>query len=105
MDTELELWIGLVELRPFDKKAYGAAGSFTNIITWASNIAEFRQKAETIAATMELFVVDVEDAEPYLKRLQTNEVTEEIEGMASRAEGNPNAIVYGTFYRYPRDEA
>lgn len=105
MDTKLELWIGLVELRPFDKKAYGADGSFTNIITWASNVAEFRQKAETIAATMDLFVVDVEDAEPYLKRLQAYEVTEEIEEMASRAASNPNAIVYGTFYRHLRDDA
>jgi len=103
--ADLELWIGLVELRPFDKKAYGAAGSFTNIITWASNVAEFRQKAEIIAATMNLFVVDVEDAQPYLKRAQAHEVTEEIEEMASRAEGNPNAIVYGIFYLYPRDEA
>jgi hypothetical protein len=34
-----------------------------------------------------------------------NGVTEEIEEMASRAEGKLNAIVYGTFYRYPRDDA
>jgi hypothetical protein len=54
LDATVELWVGLVELRPCDKKAYGVAGSFTNIITWAPNIAEFRQKAETIAATMEL---------------------------------------------------
>ena len=105
MDADLELWIGLVELRPFDKKAYGAAGSFTSIITWASNVVQFRQKAETIASTLGLFVVDVEYAEPYLERLQAHEVSEDVEGMASRAKGNPNAIVYGTFHRYRQDEA
>jgi hypothetical protein len=105
MKIKREIRIGLVELRPLDKKAYGAAGSFTNIVTWASNPAEFRKKAETIASTMDLFVLDIEDAEPYLNRNRPHEVSEEIEEIASRAESNPNAIIYGTFHRYSRDGA
>jgi hypothetical protein len=48
---QLELWLGLVELKPLDRKAYGAAGAFTNIVTWANDLEGFRRKADVIAAT------------------------------------------------------
>jgi hypothetical protein len=99
-----ELWIGLVELRPLDRKAYGAAGAFTNIVTWASDPQGFRCKAEVIAATLNMFVVDIEGAEPLARRTEKRSMTEEIEDMVSRAEYNPDAIVYGTFHQYLFDE-
>ena len=102
---KLELWIGLVELRPLNRTAYGAAGAFTNIVTWASDLEGFRKKAETIAATMDLFVVDVEGAEPLKERSKRVALTEEIDDMVLRAESNPDAIIYGTFHDYRRDEA
>jgi len=101
----LELWIGLVELKPLDRQAYGAAGAFTNIVTWANDAEGFRRKAEAIAATLDMFVTDVENAEPVAKRGEKSSVTEEIDDMISRAECNRDAIVYGTFHRYPFDEA
>ena|SRR2546427_12264005 len=100
-----ELWIGLVELRPLNRQAYGAAGAFTNIVTWASDVEGFRKKVEIIAATMDMYVADVEGAEPLTQRTKNWTLTEEIEDMVLRAESNPNAIVYGTFYRYPFDQA
>ncbi len=102
---QLELWIGLVELRPHDRRAYGAAGAFTNIITWASDQESFRQKAEIIASTLDMFVVDVEGAEPVAERAEKWSMTEETDDMIQRAEVNPDAIVYGTFHRYPHVEA
>jgi len=96
-----ELWIGLVEFKPLNKKNFGAAGAFTNLITWARNSLEFQKKAETIASTMELYVATIEDAEPWAQRIQRHSVSEELEDMVLRAETNPNAIVYGTFHRYP----
>jgi hypothetical protein len=103
--SRLELWIGVVELTPFNQMAYGAAGAFTNIVTWASDIEGFRQKAEVIAATMDMFVVDVEDVEPLAERTKKCTLGEEIADMVVRAEANPNAILYGTFHRYPFDDA
>jgi hypothetical protein len=100
-----ELWIGLVEVRPLDRDAYGAAGAFTNIITWASDAAEFRRKAETIAATLDLYVLDIEGEEPLTQRTKTWTPGDEVEDMIQRAETNPNAIVYGTFHRYRVDQA
>ena len=100
-----ELWIGVVELKPLDREEYGAAGAFTNIITWASNAMEFRKKAETIAATLNLYVFGIEREEPLAQRTNKYTVSDDIEDMIQRAESNPNAIVYGTFHRYPSNEA
>src|SRR5258708_5746547 len=80
-----ELWIGLVEVKPLDRKAYGAAGAFTNIVTWACDIEEFRKKTETIAATLDMFVVDVEGAAPLTERIKAWSLPEEIEDMVLRA--------------------
>src|SRR5947207_15433163 len=100
-----ELWIGLVDVKPLDRKAYGAAGAFTNIVTWACDIEEFRKKTETIAATLDMFVADIEEAAPLAERINAGSLPEEVEDMVLRAESNQNAIVYGTFHRYPFDEA
>ncbi len=100
---QAELWIGLVDLKPLDRKEYGAAGAFTNIVTWARDSDEFRRKAETIAATLDLYVAEIEDAGPLSDRIAKHSVSDEIEDMIRRAEFNPQAIVYGTFHRYPSD--
>ncbi len=100
-----ELWIGLVELKPLDRNVYGAAGAFTNIVTWASDVAGFRNKAETLATTIDMYVAGIDGAGPLAYRTAVGSLTEEIDDMVLRAEVNPNAIVYGTFHRYPFDEA
>jgi hypothetical protein len=100
-----ELWIGLVELKPLQRAAHDAAGAFTNIVTWASDIGEFRAKSEVIAAILDQYVIDVEQAEPLAERASKSELTEEVADMVLRAESNPEAIVYGTFHRYPFNEA
>jgi len=99
------LWIGLVEVTPLNRAAYGAAGAFTNIITWACDTEGFRQNADRIAATLDMYVANVEGVEPLSERSRRSTLTEEIEDMVRRAETNPDAIVYGTFHRYPFDEA
>jgi hypothetical protein len=105
MSQPPQLWIGLVELKPLNREEYGAAGAFTNIITWACNAVEFRKKAETIAGTMNLYVIGVEGEEPLSERTDRTAVSEDLEDMIQRAESNPDAIVYGTFHCYTHDEA
>lgn len=107
MDQKTELWIGMVHLKPLKENGLeGAAGAYTNIITWAYDSASFRKKAETIAATMDLYVVETEGAEPLFKKFGDFIIPdEELENMYSRAEQNPNAIVYGTFHQYSHDDA
>jgi hypothetical protein len=100
-----ELWIGLVELRPLNREGYGAAGAFTNIVTWACDAKEFRKKADRIAATLNLYVIGIEGEESLAQRTNKRILSGEIEDMILRAESNPSAIVYGTFHTYRSDEA
>ena len=102
---QLQLWIGLVDLRPFDRRSYGSAGAFTNIITWASDQESFRSKVENLASSLEMFVIAVEWAEAVAERAKKWNTTEEIDDMIQRAEVNPEAIIYGTFHQYLNDEA
>jgi hypothetical protein len=104
MSQQPELWIGLVEARALDRKAYGAAGAFTYIVTWACNAAQFRTKADTIIATLDLCVAGVEGEEPLAKWTEKRTPSQEIEDMIQRAEFNPNAIVWGTFHQYRVDQ-
>jgi hypothetical protein len=104
MPQQPELWIGLVEVRPLDPRAYGAAGAFTHIVTWASSAAEFRKKADTIIATLDLYVTSVEGEKPLEQWIEKRMPPEEIKDMIQRAEFNPNAIVWGTFHRYRVDQ-
>ena len=98
-----ELWSGLVELKPLNRAEYGAAGAFTNIVTWARDAREFRVKTDTIAATLNMYVAQVENVAPVGD--YSDDLPEEFEDMVRRAESNPNAIVYGTFHTYPHDHA
>jgi len=101
----IELWIGLAELKPLDRKAFGAGGAFTNIVASACSVEEFRKKASEIAAMLDMCVMEVDDAEPLSERRKKCSLTEEVDEMVMRAESDPNAIVYGTFHTYPFDEA
>jgi hypothetical protein len=106
MDGKTQLWIGLVHLKPLKKDALeGFAGAYTNIIAWAHDSASFQAKVETIATTIDLYVVEVEDEEPLSARTSRSSLSEELEDMKSRAELTPEAIVYGTFHQYPHDDA
>jgi hypothetical protein len=106
MHESTQLWIGLVHLKPLKKDALdGFAGAYTNIITWARDSASFQAKAETIATTMDLYVVEVEGEEPLSARTSRSGLSEELDDMRSRAELTPEAIVYGTFHQYLHDDA
>jgi len=105
MNLPSELWIGLVGLKPFDRKAFGAAGAFTNIVTWACDPEGFRRKAEIIADSLSMFVTEIEGAEPLAERAKRFTLTEEVDDMWVRAQANPDAIIHGTFHCYPFDEA
>jgi hypothetical protein len=101
-----ELWKGLVELRrlPHSDLLHDAAGAFTYIVTWASDAVEFREKAECLADSLGLYVFGVEHEHPVADDMDSA-VSEEIADLIERAESNPNAILYGTFHTYPRDQA
>jgi hypothetical protein len=103
-----ELWIGMVELKALPGSDYltDRAGAFTNIVTWASDAAEFRRNVALLAAKMQLYVVEIENEEPIADRERRGWVpSEEIEDVIQRARSNQNAIIYSTFHTYRFDTA
>ena len=105
-----QLWIGLVELRSADPTNHTlkeSKGAFVNVVTWAATADDYRRKAEMIAQGLGLFVAAIENEEPVaIRRDKAHGTFEgEIEDMISRAETNPNAIIYGTFHTFDRDDA
>jgi hypothetical protein len=111
--SKRELWMGLVHLKPIiprdwsrfdDGENENAAGAYSRIVTWASNPGEFRANAEKVATDCKLYVVDIENEKP-LSQVDPSELDEELEEIATRAESNQNAIIWGTFFTYPHEDA
>lgn len=106
-----QLWIGLVEVRQLggNSELLGDnKGAFVNVVTWAADAEQFRQNAELLITELGgLFVADVRDpASVNAKRARSGGGWDEsIEDLISRAQTNPNAIMYGTFHMFKKDDA
>ncbi len=108
MDTETEvesMWIGLLEVSPHEdaEALCEASGAFVNVVTWASNESQFREKAKIVMDKLRMAIIDVEGAEPLANRGLIE--SEELLDIAARVEGNPNAIIYGTFQTWREEPA
>jgi hypothetical protein len=93
---ERVLWIGLVHFRPLPAcdRLDGDPGLFSNIITWARDAREFREKAEILAVNYALFVVEVDDEEPLTLRPEECDISEGLEELADGAMHDPGAILF-----------
>jgi hypothetical protein len=86
---QAQLWIGLVELKPLNRQGSGAAGAFTNIVTWARDLQGFRRNADIVAETVGAYVIDVQGAEPLSERAKSASFTEEIRTRLSTVDSTP----------------
>ena len=105
--SSMEIWIGLVEVRPLEgcEILEGAKGAFINVVMSAASSEDYRSKSESTAAEMKLFVVDIERLEPVMaRRNREGDFNEEFEDMISRAADYPDEIVLGTFHLYDKDQ-
>jgi hypothetical protein len=102
-----ELWIGLAEVwaLPGCEVLANAEGAFTHIITWAGDGGEFREKAEMLARHLRLQLVGLEGEEAVKARQRRSGLGEDIQDLIRQAEDNPQAILYGTFHKYPIQQA
>jgi hypothetical protein len=106
-----QLWIGTLEVRNLSvgNEILGdLTGAFVNLVTWATDASQYRRNADVVIGALGgLVVSEVLDAEPVAVRRARLEYgfDEEIEDMISRAEANPDAIIYGTFHTFEKDDA
>ena|SRR5436309_3098777 len=106
--SSMEIWIGLVEVRPLGgcELLDNARGAFINIVAWAASSDEYTSKVESSSAELSLFVVEITMLEPVgSRRERVGDLSEEIEGVISRSLDHPDEIVFGTFHTYKRDDA
>lgn len=99
--------LGWLEVRPTNSYftiLEHAKGAFVNIVTWASDAEEYSHNAQLVLGDFDLFVADIVNPEPVKVRRKKAKLDEEIEEMISRAQHNPNAIIYGTFHAYEKDD-
>lgn len=66
----------------------------------------YRRNAEIVLNEQGMFVVDVVQPEPVeVRRRRQGDFEGVIEDMISTAQGNPNAIILGTFHSWEKDDA
>jgi len=102
--VKAELWIGMVHLRPVRQGIVDYAGAYTHIVTWVADASGFQAKAEEVAATVDMYVLEVEWAKP-VGSLDNWLSSEELSEMILGAQSNSNFILFGTFHTYLHDEA
>lgn len=93
-----EVWIGTIEIswaREETPNVFQPA--FTVVTTWAASAEEFRKKCIQMLESYGWRLLGAEGAGAVP---EDRAFSEEVEDMLERTKGNPNAIIYGTFYSY-----
>jgi hypothetical protein len=92
-----ELWTGRVELLtpPTDS---GDTKAFTNIVTWASDALQFRDRVASVLEEYGWSLISVEESGMVSVR---EKLGEEVIEAIERAKGNLDACIYTTFHYYP----
>jgi hypothetical protein len=93
------IWIGTIEISWSDEKTPDVfRPAFTVVTTWATTSEEFREKCDRMLESYGWKLLGVDRANP---APENGDFSDEVEDMLERTRGNPNAIIYGTFYSYP----
>jgi hypothetical protein len=92
------LWIVTCEIsvEPGDLDT-GNTLAFTNIVTWGEGPEDAAEKVRTCSAEYKWIVLGIERVEPVD---HDKDYGESLNELIDQASGNPNALLYGTFYSY-----
>jgi hypothetical protein len=81
-----------------------AKGAFTHVLAWATSEGVFRQKVKKMMSDYRLDVMDISDIEPFSARTARCDVAEALHEIADEMLRQPNAVRYGTFHTWTKDE-
>lgn len=100
MKKEKRIWIGLLGVRslPESEILRDSTGAYVNVVTWASDRAEYQKKAQELMDYLHLKLVDIENPQPLKDRERIEDP--ELADVVARAKENPNAIMYGAFHTW-----
>ena len=97
----MEAWIGLAHIRPRPGNDLlgPAIGAFVPVVALAEDENDFASKAAELLSSLEFDVPEIQDIEPFQKRILHYAVDRAIRRQAeSLSETDP--IAYGTFNTY-----
>jgi hypothetical protein len=99
------MWIGMVEVKcpPQNDILDGAKGAYVNIVAPAASEKDFYHQVEKAVKSLDLNLVNIDDAEPLSQRMTDYQVDEEIEKIAQEAT-EQNSLRFGTFHTFVDDK-
>ena len=94
----MTLWIVTCEMSvgPGDLKS-GDTLAYANVVTWGEGSEEAIERVKTCSAKYKWIVLGIEKTKP---ADQGTDYGDELNDLIDQATGNPDAILYGTFYSY-----
>ena len=101
-ENQKQIWIALFGVRslPESKVLKNVAGAYVNVLTWASDRAEFEKKAQELMDYLKLVIVKIENPEPLRNRGSIENLDDDLADIATQVKQNPDAIMYGTFHTW-----
>jgi hypothetical protein len=103
----LEIWVGLVELRQLpgkdQKVALSGKGAFTWITCWATDAASFQSRVTQVMTDYGFFIVDIEKVMPFASAEEEGILSDELIEQFEDTSKNERFCIYGTFHSYKSD--
>ena len=104
---EPKIWIGLVGLVP--KKGNTSlgkeiGGAYVNVVGYAFDKEDFQEKVILELEKRNFEMIEIEDIEPYLNRIEHFEVANEIRRISALAQKSKE-LQFGTFHTFPPEGA
>jgi len=93
-----ELWIGLAEVLTETSVESGNTRAFTNVVTWASDKADYVHSVTAVFEEYGWAVLGTENERPVAG---LTDFSEEITEIIERAKTNQDACIFATFHYYP----
>jgi hypothetical protein len=104
---DLEVWIGLAEVRQVpgadQKIMLSGKGAFTWFTCWARDAASFASKVSEVLADYGLFLVETDKVMPFARAEEEGIVTHELMDQFEDTSKNERFCIYGTFHSYKSD--
>lgn len=76
----------------------GNTRAFTNVVTWAEDVASYRDRVESVFAKYGWSLLGTESVREVRDR---SSLTEDMVQIVEIAKSNPNACIFSTFHYYP----
>ncbi len=95
------MWIGMVEVNcpPHNDILDGARGAYVNIVAPATSEKDFHHQVEKAVKSLDLTLVNIDDAEPLSQRMTGYQIDEELEKIVKEAT-EQNSLRFGTFHTF-----